>query len=73
MKNLMRKTIQFHNNNKRNVNETGIKEKNGRKTNRLSRILEYRNISKIDKIRGIKDFALYSLLICGALFVSLNS
>jgi hypothetical protein len=31
MKNLMRKTIQFHNNNKRNANETGIKEKNGRK------------------------------------------
>ena len=31
MKNLMRKTIQFHNNNKRNANETGIKEKMGEK------------------------------------------
>ena len=49
-----------------------LKKKNGRITNRLSRILEYRNISKIDKIRG-KDFALYSLMIYGALFVSLNS
>ena len=27
MKNLMRKTIHFHNNNKRNANEIGIKEK----------------------------------------------